>query len=626
MKLQTFEGGESSLLLPQYIAINQGAFYENIDSDKGALVPINTPLAANIAVLPYHRYFNAGKKWVDSASVRDYVEYEQVLYWTDRVSRPQKMTKAGAVSNLGITAPNKVTGVVTEGVLPITEAKITAAAAGAGLPTKDYYYLLINEGSTSISSALQFLVDSRRKVTTIVQATSNPVVKPVLDTTSNTTTFTTVTVSDITGVTAGANGFKLYRQYNGVYRLVGTVSGTLTDSVENISANPALNYNLFSPLDGVYQYVMTYYSLATGSESAPSPVSDELDVDDGGFITLTNLSISNDPQVDKKRLYRVGGNLGEFTLIDTIDNALVTYVDNVRDVNAAGTLLSTSIAAPAPIGLKYLQEAYAMLFGALKNTVRFTPIGKPEEWPEVYFLQFDDEITGLAPVANGLLAFTKFRTYIITGNGPTSLSQYLLSSDQGCIAFESVQLIATEAVWASLDGICSSSGNRPTVITKDKLGKLKLNPIDSAIYDEAYYLMEANGKVLCYQKGIIKRFDFGTRSLEVANDILYGYRDGYLYEIFNSDEPAYWNFTSARFTEGAFTTNKTYKKILLYSRGRVIINILINDVIVQTKELTSEDSHTIQVPQLLQRGFYIQFKLEGTGSVFELEYDIGTQG
>lgn len=624
MKLQTFNGGESSLLLPQYIKANEGVVYKNIDVDKGALVPVKLPLKTITQVKPYHYWFKAGNTWVDSNVQRDYVEFEGTLYWTDRVTRPQKLTSAGVQTNLGVGAPGKIAPItVVNAPAPVTDVKVKAETTVSGLPVKDYYYLLINQDASSYSSAVHFLVNARGQVTVIAQATSDPQIRPVVDSTSTATTFTTITISDITGPTAGSGGFKLFRQYNGKFRLVGVVTTPLVDTVENISANEELDYDLFSPLKGVYQYVMTYYNSTNGDESGPSPVSDEINVDISGYTILNNLTVSADGQVTDKRIYRVGGNLGEFTLIDTVTNATTTYTDKVKDTDAVGAILSTTIASPAPNGIKYFQEAYAMLFGAVGSQLRFTPVGKPDEWPATYYLQFDAVITGIAPVANGILVFTEYRTFIVTGNGPEALSQYLLSSDQGCVAFESVQLIATEAVWVSHDGICSSSGNRPVVITKPKLGKIKLNPTDSAIYNEVYYLMEASGDILCYQTGLIKRFSLGVTTLAVANDKLYGYRDGYLYSFFDSNEPAELSFTSARFTEGAFTTNKTYKKIFIYSRGQVIINILINDVVVQTKELSGEDSYTIQVPQELQRGFYIQFEVTGTGEVYELEYTVG---
>jgi hypothetical protein len=626
MKLQVFNGGQSSKMRPQFIEANQGVVYENIDYDAGTLTPINMPKETDVSVKQYHQWFNAGARWVDSDNPRDYVEFQKTLYWTDRSTRPQKLSMDGVQTGLGIDMPPKLTSFnLTKNPKGISDVKIEPLSQNTGLPMEVQYYLLINQDANGYSNAFHFQVDTRDRVTTIAQSTNDPQIRPKVDSSSTSSAKRQVRISNIKGVTAGSVGYKLFRQYAGKFYLVGLFTSTITDATENISSNEQLDYDLFGKLDGVYTYVLTYVNNNDGSESAPSTVSSELDLEDGGYITVNEIPIATDPQVTHKRLYRVGGLLGEFTQVTQISNYVTSFVDNIKDSEVPGHILDTTTAYPAPSGLKYLQEAYAMLFGVLDTKLRFTPVGKPDQWPESYYLQFDAPLTGIAPVANGILVFTQFRTYIVTGTGPTSLSQYLLSSDQGCIAYESVQLIATEAVWASTDGLCSSSGNRPIVITKNKLGKITLNPIDSAIYDETYYLMEANNKILSYKGDIVARYDFNVSSLALANDSLYGYRDGKLWELFTGSDPAYFSFESALFTEGKFTANKTYKKIFLYSRGRVIINILINNVVVQTKELEGEDSFTIQVPQDLQRGFFIQFKIEGTGEVSELEYVIGDQ-
>jgi hypothetical protein len=626
MKLQFFNGGENSLIRPQYIQAAQGVVYENINYDLGTLTPFNSPKETSIEVGRYHHWFIAGNKWVDSAEPRDYVGFQKELYWTNRASTPQKLTKDGVQASLGIVGPTKLTNIsLVTNPQAIKDVRIEPLSQPTGLPMEIQYYVLINEDAIGYSNAFHFAVDTRDRVITIAQATNDPQIRPKVDSSSSASAKRQVKISNIKGVKAGSVGYKLYRQYANIFRLVGEFDTEILDSVEDISGNKELDFIKFGTLNGVYSYVQTYLNNSDGSESAPSPVSEEYDLTAGGYAILASLPISKDPQVDKKRIYRVGGLLGEFTLVVELDNAITSFTDNIKDTKVPGHILDTTRAKAAPEGLAFIQEAYAMLFGAVDTKLRFTPIGKPNEWPESYYLQFDAPITGIAPVANGILVFTYYRTYIVTGTGPTSLSQYLLSSDQGCIAYKSVQLIATEAIWASTDGICTSSGNRPIVITKAKLGKIKLNPIDSAIYDETYYLMEANNKIICYRGDLVARLDFGLSSLAVANDILYGYKDGKLFELFNGDKPSYFKFKSAKFTEGSFTDNKTYKKIFIYSAGHVIIKILINDELVQSKELTGEDSFTIQVPQTLQRGFFIQFELEGTGEVSEIEYTIGAE-
>jgi hypothetical protein len=627
MKIQQFQGGLATRQQPQFLNVNEGAVYTNIDNSLGTLTPVKQSLPTDIALAKYQTWFHAEQEWVDSTVPRDYLEYKQRLYWSDRTTRPQLHTGTSQV-NLGISVPPKVVG--TANLTPDSIVDITAASvAGAGLPAEELKYILVNSGTTTQSNAIAVTVPATAtqpaKLTgsNIFDAIKLVTVHALANLNRN------VEFSKPVGIVIGSGGVDVYRLYEGEYYLVGnlaTDASVLTDSVLDISANAILDNTLFGELQGVYQYQLTYYNSALGLESGPSPISVEYDLSEGGRMGFTTLPVSSDPQVDKKRLYRLGGNLTTMTLVVELDNATTTYTDELRDTELPGDLLQTAIALPAPTGLAFLTEAYAMLFGALDDRLRFTPIGEPDQWPELYFLQFDAPITGLAAVTGGILVFTYFKTFLVTGTGPTSLSQQLLTSDQGCIAFESVQVIAGTALWASTDGICASSGNETKVISKDKLGKLSLDPVDSIVYDEAYYLLEANGSMLVFDfayGGIYKRLSLGNESLVIANDVLYGWRAGKLEVISGSLDNASLTYKSPRFIEGSVTDHKTYKNVRFFHKGDIIVKIWIDDRLVATGNLTGTDTTIIKIPQEQQRGFYIQFELTGTGEVYEYEYDVG---
>ena len=53
----------------------------------------------------------------------------------------------------------------------------------------------------------------------------------------------------------------------------------------------------------------------------------------------------------------------------------------------------------------------------------------------------------------------------------------------------------------------------------------------------------------------------------------------------------------------------------------IILNIILDDEVVATFNLTSKGTHQLQVPQNLQRGYSIQFDIEGTGTIDEIEYE-----
>lgn len=621
MKLQQFNGGLNTRLEPQFAALNQGRVYNNIDTDLGSLGPVLADAPTGISVQLHQTWYDHAQEWVSSVLRRDYVEYEKVLYWTDRISTPQRYDGTNQ-TNLGIEPPPQLTDFTVEAANAAPNSfTFNVAFNLVGLPTDDYYYVVVDKEAGLYSKITYVKVGADYSVEVLGESLNELPTPPDVVTNAIPTNFV-VTMSGFEGAPLGRRA-EVYRFYKNKWHQVTTLgTGDLgIDNTLDISANDVLEQDDFPALSGVYQYVMTYYNETIGSESGPSPVSDEINISEGGTVVLNNLPISSDNQVTHKKLYRVGGNIAAFTLVTTLANSVTSFTDDVVDTELKNEQLASVAASQAPAGLAFLQTAYAMLFGAVDNKLRFTPIGEPTSWPETYFLEFEAPITGIAPVGTGVLVFTKFRTHIVTGTGPTTLSKYLLSGDQGCIAHESVQLVGNEAVWASTDGICRSSGNRPTVMTKALLGKLELTPFDSCVYDETYYLVENDKSVLAIGDGVFKNFTFDVNTLNVANDKLYGFRSGELVEIFGGDEPYTFNYKSGKLTEGSFTIIKNYKKIFIYSEGYVKINIIIDGESAVVKEFTTTDSHVVQIPQQLQRGSYIQFEIEGTGKVHEIEYD-----
>lgn len=634
MKIQQFDGGLSTRLRPQLIQSNEGTVYTNIDNEVGTLTPVRSKLASGIFTARFAYFYEAGQEWISSDIRRSYVEFERSLYWTDGTGRPQKYDGTNQY-NLGITAPSSAPTVSPSAILDAPVAADLIPGSSGNLPSTILRYLLVNSDGVYYSGPLE---------TTINLVSNRPTIDPYfyetkygrvayeddprseytyINTSSNTTR--NVVIGGVSGITYGSAGVQVYRLYSGKYYLVGTLASsasTVNDNVYDISGNAEFNLAEVAPLAGTLQYVYTFYNSEDGTESAPSPVSAE--VETLGVVSLTNLEVPSDPQVDLKRIYRVGGLLTSFSLVDEIPNSQTVYTDDTADADIDGTILSAQNNVAAPVGLKFLTEAYAMLFGAEGTRLRFTPIGEPNYWPETFFIQFSVPITGIAPTTNGLLVFTQYKAHLITGTGPSSLSQYPLSGDQGCIDHFSIQRIGGAAMWASTDGICLSSGSRAEVITKDKLGKVSLSPVYSALHDEVYYLVEESGSILAIDfryTQLIKRLELGVTSLTVGQDVLYGYSEGQLYELFAADTVEELEYVSPRFIEGLSTEEKQYKKVFVYSKGDIIINILIDDNLVATRNLSGEDSHQIQVPQDLQRGHFIQFEISGDGEVYEIEYE-----
>ena len=379
-------------------------------------------------------------------------------------------------------------------------------------------------------------------------------------------------------------------------------------------------------LAGVIQYAMTFVNQASGVESTPSPISTELDLTGGGSVTFTNLPTSTDPQVTRKRLYRLGNNLTTLTRVAELAFNTASYTDSLDDLSIEGSVLTTASNGVVPSTIAYFTEMRAMLYGAVANKLMFTNIGEPWNWPASNYLLFDDDITGIASTANGLLVHTEFRTHLVTGTGPSTLATQLLSGDQGCVAFESIASIGQVAMWASTAGVCLSNGSEVIVVSKDKLGPLNLTPLSAVAYDEVYYLSNSDGTILAFDFSlgkIFKTFSINVSMLAVAKGKLYGWKANTQYELFSATTTEQFTYLSPRFIEGRATELKTYKKVYIYSKGVIIIDIIIDDEVVATGSFDGEDSHMIQVPQDKQRGFFVQFRVQGTGEVYEIEYVVG---
>jgi len=633
MKLQKFDGGLSTRLSPQFINQDQGVIYNNIDNSKGCLVPAKNKTPTTQSALAFNWYSNALNRWFSNNNYTTYVEYNSIVY--EAGSNIQQVHTSNSTFAMGITAPGSLTVASVLPSSPVTDATVSSTIGGGNLPNQDITYLLINDSAGTFSTTFEIThtASSIPQSSASINILGNKFTKAGLrkPTAAADTLLKSITISKPKTALLGSNGIRVFRQYKDVWRQVGilaTEADTLVDAVEDISANIELDTTKYSPLVGIYQYVMTYYDSNRGRESGPSPVSAEFDLQDSGYLQLDSLPVSTNPTVNQKKIYRVGGELTNFALVATISNSTTSFLDNLADFQIPGDILNTQIVLPAPTGLSYLVTANAMLFGALGSKLRYTPIDQPESWPELYFITFESTITSLAAVAAGILVCTINQTFLVSGSGPNSLSVAPISTDQGCINHKSMQVLKGSALWVSQEGICTSSGDLVNVISRNSLGALNISVLDSELVNEVYYVLASNGTTYSFDTAIgqiFKTYTFAVSSLAKRNSVLYGYDNGTLFTLLTATNNLEMHFKSAWFVEGSFTLSKQYKHIYIFSKGDIIVKVYINDVLVATEQLdTSLDNHQISVPQELLRGAFLQLEIIGTGEVYEIEYEVGT--
>lgn len=375
-------------------------------------------------------------------------------------------------------------------------------------------------------------------------------------------------------------------------------------------------------LDGDYTYTYTYYNSSDGTESAPSPISD-LIVGSDGPISISFDAPSLDPQVDKIRLYRLGGAVTQYSLLIELPNAPVDYIDTTLDIDLAGsTTLETIGYDPAPTGLKYLVESYAMLFGAVGDKLYYSNIALPNVWPATNFLDFDDDITGIGAIQNGLLVFTKLKTYIVTGNSPETFSKYLLDSSQGCLSHYTIQFVKGTLLWLSEDGICTSSGGLVEVVTQNKLGKIALTGVQNAqVHDGVYYLLHSTGMlVLDFRYNVIVRKAVCNASWigKYFDKLFLQYADN-LYESCSSETPLEYHYKSGVLTEGQYTNYKIFKDFYIKYNGDINLKLYIDGTKVNDVNLTGNKCYNLKAVSHA-KGYGLEIEIQGTGEVSEIQY------
>lgn len=673
MQISTFNGGLSTRIAKHLIKPNEATSVVNLDVTAGSIVPAEGLEDQNRSISKY--LYGWRGYWLSSNNYRDYLEYRDSLLWTEENTYAKKFDGTNTY-RLGIVKPAQPLSISTSGnsaiidpvartMTNITNAT-TAGTTGGDLTTGTYRYKIVNKKGNGVTSV------------------------PTVITYDLTGTDNAISISSIVGIDGIAY---VYRDYAGTYRLVGTTTSSITDSVLNISANEALvehtefplgatlkylydtdgekvdyrevtldarlktyevdlagattyyrEYNgeyrevpatdtiyvttgaLANPyLNGTYQYMYTYYNSADGTESQPSKYSSELVVNNQ-IVKVSNIIASNDPQVDTIRLYRLGGNLTLPTLVTELPNSSTTYIDKIADVDVDGHLLDSFNYREAPPGMKYLIQSYAIFFGAVGDKLWFSEIGNPNYWSIYNFIDFDADITGIGVVPNGVVVFTLYKTYIITGTNSSTFVKHLVSGEQGCVDHKSIQFANNSILWASQDGICTTSGGQVTVASQDKLGKLNISAVHNAVvHDQKYYISYGDSiLVLDFRFGVA----FYTYSLDVDyiekyNDELYGHYKGKLYKLFAGGSLS-WKYSTGELINQALSMVKMYNDFYISYRGKVDVEVVIDEEVVSTISLDSDtfDTADIAVPSSKQRGYKLQLNLEGSGEVYEIEFKV----
>lgn len=411
------------------------------------------------------------------------------------------------------------------------------------------------------------------------------------------------------------NGFQIANL--GIAAPTAKLTATQADPVatEKISASPS-----------TLQYVYTYYNSEDGTESAPSPISDELSLAADKVVDLTGFLASDDPQVDKFRIYRIGDGITTMTMVKEIDPTVATVRDDTLTLDLEGTILDTYNNLPPPEGLQHLIEAYGILFGILDDKVYFTAIGEPNYWPAANFLDFSSGLAGLLAIQDGILVFSANKTDIIVGTTSDTFAKRPLSTEQGTVSHLSGKIVKSTPVWVSKNGICAYNAGSIQVLSLDKLDQITFNVVNTAVYNEQYFICLSDGSfvIMDVRFGLVFKkiiLDKAIANVLAYNNTLYGRVLNKLVTLYTGDLVEF-KYTSPNFIDAAHSVTKLYNNIYIRANGEFIVKVYIDGSEVLHKVLKGNKVHDIAPPQEQQRGSSLQFYIKGVGTIYEIDYKI----
>lgn len=599
MNLKDFSMGLSRRIAPNLINVNESTICTNIDLTAGSLRPLKgLKPTTNTSPIDKSAFTVFKGSFIRDIQGTSFVEFNDALYISNGTGTIKKTTDGINLYDLGIIGP--VSPLITSSEFTFTytlENKSDGDTSDIPNRTLEYLIQYVTDAGSISYKEEKFVYTGTKGIK-----------------------FTLPNFDNLKSVS-------LYRKFETRYRLIGETLEelVLTDAVYDIGTK--VSATPYEQKLGKRNYVYTYYSTVSGFESSPSEASLELGVDVND-VEITGFVQTLDPTVDTIKIYRIGGTLVNYYLVESIALSSLAYTDNKSDLDilAVGEILSTTGFIKPPDGINFLTEFNSAIFASKDSTLYFSNPGLVDQWTGFNFIAFPEEITGLGSTQNGLLVFARNKTWIITGESINTYSKQLLNGSQGCISHSTVAYVSNNLLWQSLDGICLSMGGNIELISWPKLGRLSFNPITAEVFDNQYFLFHETGT-------LIIDFRSGVRFLELdllARGAYYSSRFDRLYILvpddigiyeFGEGEQLEYIYKTGWLTEGKLTNIKSYKKVYIYCIGTAEVKLFTNGTLANTLPLKS-GFNEVTFPQIKSKAYYIELEFSGTGEIFEVEFSL----
>ncbi len=347
-------------------------------------------------------------------------------------------------------------------------------------------------------------------------------------------------------------------------------------------------------------------------------------------VDLTNIT-----HTEPLRLYRTGGYLTVFTMVENIDPT-TQYTDTRADVTVSlGVKGAVSYNTAPKEGTRWLTEHRGRLFGAVGNTLYWSKAGDPNSWDSLAsFIEVDREITQLCSVGNGLLIFMDRRIKLLLGTLNSDFQLRTVSASRGTLDSWSVQQSRNGAMFFSDDGLCFTDGATIEDISYYPLGVQNFNVLDSATTDRYYYALlvdYTSSKKL--ESKVILRYDYAQNafsmlsgenidSLGLVDGILHHVSGGVLYKT-EASGLRQFNYRTGNLNDQQDTAVKEFDRVRVSGKYYGNLKIYVDDKVVVDKDINIDTViSNLHIPKNNNKGRSISLEFLGYGEITGINYSL----
>lgn len=256
-------------------------------------------------------------------------------------------------------------------------------------------------------------------------------------------------------------------------------------------------------------YITTFLS-DWDEESAPSPPSELLTLDQNDGVTVTTAAAPTGRHIVAWRLYRstttstgsiwslvadtdASGAIVRDGVFIGFDIAQRTYTDLQPDEKLQEPCETITWAEPPDNLQGLVGMPNGIMLGFFGSTLCACEPFAPYAWPVQYQLTLEYPIVAIGVFGQTAVVLTTGFPYFVSGADSASLSSQKIEVPQSCLSARSVAQVDGGVVYASPDGLCLASPSGISVLTQGAFSKADwLAAVTSgaigAFHDGAYYL------------------------------------------------------------------------------------------------------------------------------------------